>query len=246
MKIGIFDSGLGGRLILESVRNQLPQYDFAYYGDTAHVPYGDRPEEEIYTLTKRGVRHLMEQENCVLVILACNTASVETLRRLQDEFLPETYPGRRILGVVIPTLEVALESDVRRVLLLATSRTVSSGKYHLELGKRNELQMKIESISMPTLVPHIEAGEVATALSTVMDLIMSRAAQGVSYDGVILGCTHYSVLHTELQNTLGGEVKVFSQTEIIPQKLRMYLDAHRELEQQLSRTNTVTEHLTGS
>ena len=108
MKIGFFDSGLGGLTILKAVTQALPSYDYEYFGDTAHVPYGNKSEEEIYELTKAGVEHLFEQE-CALVIIACNTASAETLRKLQDTFLKEEYPDRNILGVIIPMVEEVLE-----------------------------------------------------------------------------------------------------------------------------------------
>ena len=93
MKIGLFDSGLGGLTILKAVTRELPAYDYEYYGDTAHLPYGDRGEREVYELSKRGVGQLFER-GCALVVLACNTASAETLRKLQDEWLPEAYPGK--------------------------------------------------------------------------------------------------------------------------------------------------------
>lgn len=81
MKIGFFDSGLGGLTIMDAVRAAMPQYDYYYYGDTAHVPYGDKTEAEVYELTKAGVTHLFEQ-GALIVIIACNTASAETLRKL--------------------------------------------------------------------------------------------------------------------------------------------------------------------
>jgi glutamate racemase len=108
MKIGFFDSGLGGLTILKAVVKELPQYDYVYYGDTLHLPYGDKTEEEIFTLTKTGIEYLFEK-GCVLVIVACNTASAETLRKLQDSWLLETYPDRKVLGVIVPTLERVLE-----------------------------------------------------------------------------------------------------------------------------------------
>ncbi len=74
MKIGLFDSGLGGLTILKAVSAAMPEYDYEYYGDTANLPYGDKTEEEVYELTKQGIEHLFERD-CVLVILACNTAS---------------------------------------------------------------------------------------------------------------------------------------------------------------------------
>jgi len=79
-----------------------------FYGDTANLPLGDKTEEEIFTYTKTGVEELFKK-GCLLVIIACNTASSETLRRLQDGFLKDNYPDRRILGVVIPTVEAVID-----------------------------------------------------------------------------------------------------------------------------------------
>ena len=95
MKIGFFDSGLGGLTILESVVKALPDYDYAYYGDTANLPYGDKTEEEIFNLTRKGIEELFKLD-CLLVIIACNTASAETLRKLQDNFLPGSSFKRQL------------------------------------------------------------------------------------------------------------------------------------------------------
>jgi glutamate racemase len=132
MKIGFFDSGLGGLMILKAVAKALPEFDYEFYGDTANLPYGDKSEAAIYELTKQGVEHLFKRD-CALVIVACNTASAETLRRLQDEYLPESYPDRRILGVIIPTVEEVMQEKYSNAILLATKRTVESKKYEKEL-----------------------------------------------------------------------------------------------------------------
>jgi len=240
MKIGFFDSGLGGKLVMEATRSHLSDYSYCYYGDVAHLPYGDKTESEIYELTKVGVQYLFEQD-CVLVVLACNTASAETLRRLQDEWLPEMYPDRRILGVIIPVVEEVVISQCKRVLLLATSRTVSSGKYHLELGKRNVINTKIEAVATPELVPLIEANQLVEAVAAAQEHIDARMGE---IDGVILGCTHYSLLAAKLR-AVYPNLHIFAQTEeIIPEKLRQYLNQHPEIESQLTREGEVTEYLT--
>src|SRR5438874_1599212 len=104
MKIGVFDSGLGGLVTTHSLIQQLPSYDYHYLGDTARVPYGDRSPELIYQFTLEAVDYLFRQ-NCQVIILACNTASSEALRKIQQEYLPSHYPDRRVLGVLIPTAE---------------------------------------------------------------------------------------------------------------------------------------------
>jgi glutamate racemase len=244
MKLGFFDSGLGGLLIMKAVAKALPEYDYEYYGDTKNVPYGDKDEEEIYKLTKAGVIHLFEKD-CSLVVIACNTASAETLRRLQDEFLPLEYPDRKILGVIIPVVEEVVESECKKVLMFATQRTVSSGKYHLELGKRNELNTKIEALATPEFVPLIEKGK-SSGVFALMQALIDERIESTGIDGVILGCTHYTLLTKELKDTYGNSVYIFSQTEIIPKKLELYLQNHPEIETGLSRGATrnifLTEH----
>jgi glutamate racemase len=244
MKIGFFDSGLGGLIVLKAVAAHLSAYEYEYYGDTKHLPYGGRPENEIYELTKAGVIHLFERD-CALVVIACNTASAETLRRLQDEFLPAEYPDRKILGVIIPVIEEVVASECKRVLMFATKRTVSSGKYHLELGKRNEIDTKIEAIATPELVPLLEASNIAGANAIAQALIDEHMESG-EVDGLILGCTHYTLLTEKLRNAYGDTLKIFSQSEIIPLKLADYLIRHPEIESTLdkggARNVFLTEH----
>ena len=242
-KIGFFDSGLGGLLVLKAVAKALPEYDYEFYADTQNLPYGEKTESEIYELTKKGVEHLFKRD-CELVIIACNTASAETLRRLQDEFLPAEYPDKRILGVIIPVIEEVVESSAKKVLLFGTSRTISSGKYHLELGKRNELDTKIEAIATPELVPLIESGKLSGAVALTQALIDERLERGEGVDGVILGCTHYGLMTEKLRGIYRDQIKIFTQTEIIPKKLGAYLEDRTEIQEKLSRGGTRNVYLT--
>ncbi|MCB9818918.1 glutamate racemase [Candidatus Nomurabacteria bacterium] len=241
-KIGFFDSGLGGLTILKVVAKELPQYDYVYYGDTANLPLGDKTEEEIYQLTKAGVEALFKKD-CLLVVIACNTASAETLRRLQDGFLKDNYPDRRILGVVIPTVEALINSDSTSTLLIATKRTVESGKYALELQNRSPRKIKLYSVPTPELVPLIESGDRAEALSKAIVTIEEEKGSN-QFDTVILGCTHYTKLKDGLRAHFNSSLKILSQDEIIPNKLVNYLERHPELESHFSQGSTRTIHLT--
>lgn len=228
MKIGFFDSGLGGLTVMRAVAKFLPRYEYEFYGDTTNVPYGDKSEEEIFDLTKSGITHLFEQD-CCLVIVACNTASCETLRRLQDEWLPSTCPDRTVLGVIIPVIEELCAGGKSRALLLATKRTVSSGKYHFELGKQNRQDVKIEAQAAPELVPCIEAGKHKEAVEVASDYILERVS---AIDTVILGCTHYTVLASDLRRRF-PDLRFLSQADIIPHKLQTYLNVHPEITNKL-------------
>lgn len=232
MKIGFFDSGLGGLLILKAVAKHLPQYDYEYYGDTAHVPYGDRSEAEIYELTKAGVLHLFSRE-CVLVIIACNTASVETLRRLQDTLLVGDFIDRRILGVIIPTVEAVVSSPYKSVALFATKRTIDSGKYNREFMKLDE-SVSLINRALPELVPLIEAGKRDEAIALIVAETKTMKTAGAQ--AIILGCTHYCSLKDAVRAVMGGEGLVFTQDEIVPVRLEDYLVRHPEITSKLSET----------
>ena len=230
MKIGFFDSGLGGLIMLKAVAKALPQYEYEFYGDTKNLPYGDKTEAEIFELTKEGILHLFNRD-CVLVIVACNTASAETLRKLQDGFLRETYPDRRVLGVIIPTVETVTELQLKRALLIATKRTVESGKYDVEFTKAAK-ETELVSVATPVLVPLIELGEHDAALEEAVAVI----ARVGEVDGVILGCTHYCLLKEKLrEHFLPQNISIISQDEIIPKKLELYLNNHPEIETRLTR-----------
>jgi glutamate racemase len=240
MKIGFFDSGLGGLTILKAVRELMPSYDYVYLGDTANLPYGDKTEEEIYTLAHSAVERLF-QEGVSLIIVACNTVSAEVLRRLQDDVFNHKYPDRRVLGVIIPTVEVLTESHAQRALLIGTSRTVASKKYEKELAKIDSA-IELMSVATPTLVPKIERHEFDGAFENVQDVLDRHVGE---VDTLILGCTHYTMLKERIR-TQYPNMQVLSQDEIIPHKVQEYLSRHAEMEIALSRKGSIEIVLTES
>ncbi|MDE5669542.1 MAG: aspartate/glutamate racemase family protein, partial [Duncaniella sp.] len=127
--IGVFDSGYGGLTILKEIRKALPQYDYIYLGDNARAPYGTRSFDVVYEFTLQAVKELFAR-GCELVILACNTASAKALRSIQQKDLPAIDPAKRVLGVIIPTVE-ALGKVTKNgnIGVLGTPGTISSGTY---------------------------------------------------------------------------------------------------------------------
>lgn len=240
MKIGFFDSGLGGLTVLKAVIKELPQYNYIYYGDTANLPYGDKTEAEIYELTKDGMRYLFEA-GTALVIIACNTASAETARRLQQEFLPEEYPDRKILGIIVPTIEVLEFSAPTKVVLIGTKRTVESGKYQLELSNKGNGYTILTQIATPELVPFIEMNELSAAAKQAIRRIETEAGES---EVVVLGCTHYTQIKSQLRAYFGESKTIISQDEVIPVKLADYLRRHDEIASQLTHGGERRIHLT--
>src|SRR6185437_6403740 len=152
MKIGVFDSGLGGLIVTHGILQTLPEYDYLYLGDTARVPYGNRSHETVYRFTREAVDYLFAQD-CRLIVIACNTASAEAVGRIQKEYLPARYPGRQVLGVLIPAAETAVAASVTgRIGVLATAGTVQSETFVHQIAKlRPEAQVFQQAA--PLLVP---------------------------------------------------------------------------------------------
>ena len=229
MKIGIFDSGLGGLVITRAFINSLPEYDYLYYGDTEHLPYGEKTSGQILAYTLEAIKFLISQD-CRLIIIACNTATSIALRYIQQRFIPSFAPEVKVLGVVIPTVEVASSGEAQRVGVIATSATVRSHIFKEELLKINS-DLEIEEISAPDLVPAIEGNNFALA----EELSSAYAARFTSPDSLILGCTHYPLLKEYFRRALGAKVRVVSQDELMADKLRSYLAKHTEIECCLSK-----------
>src|SRR4030042_5494289 len=133
--IGVFDSGLGGLTVLRAFLRNLPQYDYLYLGDNARPPYGNKSLDVIYEYTRQAVDFLFAR-GCILIILACNTASAKSLRKIQQEWLPSHYPDRRVLGVAIPLAEAGAEvTRSGRLGVIGTRATIESKVYEQELAK---------------------------------------------------------------------------------------------------------------
>lgn len=223
-------------MILKAVAGALPQYDYEFFGDTLNLPFGDKSEEEIYQLTKAGMQTLFNR-GCLINIIACNTSSAESLRKLQDTFLIENYPDRKILGVIIPAVEELIVSSAKNTILLATKRTIESGKYERELENRSTGHVKIHGVAMSQLVPLIESGEITKAVEEAAKAIIKISDRVGKVDSVVLGCTHYTLLKDGLIE-LFPNLKFISQDQFIPKKLQDYLSSHSEMANRLTREGT--------
>lgn len=236
-KIGIFDSGFGGLHITRSIVRALPEYDYVYLGDSARAPYGDRSQETIYEFTQQGVEFLFAK-GCDLVIIACNTASSEALRKIQQEYLPQHARDKRVLGVLIPAAEEAMSNHGGPIGVIATTGTVTSGAFLREL-KKFDAGIKIHQQACALLVPMIEAGE---EKSPEMHSLLKRYLQPLlrkHISTLILGCTHYGIIERKIKTIIGPHVRIISEARVVPKKLKDYLKRHPEIESRLSKRSTV-------
>lgn len=230
--IGIFDSGYGGLTILDKIQKELPEYDYIYLGDNARTPYGTRSFEIVYEFTLQAVTKLFEM-GCQLVILACNTASAKALRTIQMNDLPHMDPNRRVLGVIRPTVESIGEiTRSRHIGVLATSGTINSESYPLEIHKLFP-DIIVNSEACPMWVPLVENKEFDSFgadyfVKQHLDRLLQKDSE---IDTIILGCTHYPLLLSKIENYLPKGINVVSQGEYVAASLKDYLIRHPKMDE---------------
>ena len=242
--IGVFDSGSGGLTVLRALATALPDRRFLYLGDHANAPYGERPAEEVYRLTIASVERLFAQ-GCRLVLLACNTASAVALRRLQQHWLPTAGPDRRVLGVMVPMVEAithvpwqvqappsARPTAPAVIGVFATTRTVATGAYPFEIGRRAPAVQVVQQ-ACPGLVAAIETD---TETGVIQSMIDGYAADLLAHaprrrlDSVVLGCTHYPLAADAFARALPDGLPILEQPAIVARSLAAYLERHGDLD----------------
>jgi glutamate racemase len=245
--IGVFDSGYGGLTILEEIRKVMPGYDYIYLGDNARTPYGTRSFDVVYQYTLECVNKLFEM-GCHLVILACNTASAKALRSIQQVDLPRIDPGRRVLGVIRPTVEVLDQvTQTGHVGIFATPGTVQSDSYPIEAHKIFP-DIRITTEACPMWVPLIENNEHLSegAAYFVQQNIRNLLKKDAQIDSVVLGCTHYPLIVPTIRRYLPPRIKIISQGEIVARSLKLYLERHPEMDTKCTKKGVTKYYTTES
>jgi glutamate racemase len=212
-------------------------------GDNARAPYGNRTQQVIYQYTREAVDFLVSK-GCSLIIIACNTASAEALRLIQQQYLPRKYPSIKVLGVIRPTVEMAaMHSKNKRVGVVGTRSTITSGAYTTELQKQDK-NLTVYPQACPLLVPLIEEGwdkKPETARILKKYILPLKSAH---IDTLLLGCTHYPLIADVFQKKMGKHVSIISSSTSAAEKLIDYLRRHPEVETTLPRNPSIQFYTT--
>ena len=216
--IGIFDSGIGGLTVAQAVKKQLPKEQIIYFGDTAHLPYGDKSTAAIQAYSIKITQMLLEK-NCKLILIACNSASAAGYDLVRE------YVGKtaKVLNVIDPVVDYLRENYAgKNVGLIGTKQTVNSSVYENRVAALNQ-EIRLHSLATPLLVPLIEEGIVEGA---ILDSIISKYLKHPllqHLEAIILGCTHYPLIKSSISNFYNEEVEVIDSSEIIAKALHAYL-----------------------
>jgi glutamate racemase len=207
--IGIFDSGIGGLTVAKAITEALPNETIIYFGDTAHLPYGDKSKESIKGYSNRITSFLLSK-GCKAIVIACNTASAHAYTDLK-----KFYPKVPIINVVNPTVNyVAEKYDSGKIGVIATKGTIKSRIYPRKITKKNP-NLEVPQNAAPLLVPMIEEGFFNNNISqTIINSYLS-AKNFQDIDALILGCTHYPLIKGEVENYFEGKVEVIDSASVV-------------------------------
>jgi len=205
--IGVFDSGFGGLTVLKELVNLIPEADYAYFGDTARLPYGSKSAETVSRYAV-GATQYLEQHGAEMLVVACNTATALALNDVQQA---SKVP---VVGVVEPGAErAAAASKNGKVVVIGTEATVSSHAYLKALQAR---KIEAREKACPLLVPLVEEGWVEHAVTEQVARIYLEEAFGEGFgnaDVLVLGCTHYPLIKSVLRRAAPNHVTIVDSAE---------------------------------
>ncbi len=197
--IGVFDSGVGGLTVARELISQLPNENIVYFGDTARVPYGIKSPETVIRFSIENILFLLKQD-VKLICVACNTASSFALPVIKNHF---RVP---IVGVISPGVrEAVYATQNKRIGVIGTKGTIKSRTYETEI-KQLDSQVKVTAVSCPLFVPFVEEGWLKGEVVLSVAKTYLKPLKDAQVDTVILGCTHYPLLKSVIQEVLGKGV----------------------------------------
>lgn len=230
--IGIFDSGIGGLTVASVIRQALPSERLLYFGDTAHMPYGQRDLVEVRRFSS-GIVQALRAKDCKMVVIACNTASAAALSTLR-----EAHPGFLFVGME-PAVKPAVEhTRTGTVGVIATTATFQSELY-ASVVERFAQDVQVLHQPCPGLVKQIEAGELDTPLTEALLRGWLQPMLDKHIDALVLGCTHYPIVRPLIERIVGPDVRIVDPAPAIARQVQRLLEGRS-----LSATPTATGSLT--
>lgn len=198
--VGVFDSGVGGISVLRELASVLPREDFVYFGDSANAPYGEKSRDQVVRLSRDIVDELLD-EGAKAIVIACNTATSAAAAELRAD-----YAHVPIIGVEPALKPATLHPGVRRILVMATPITLRLDKYQM-LAEKWGSGHEVISAPCPGLAGRIEQGNLnAPDVRLLLEQLIGAYHESV--DAVVLGCTHYPFIASQIREVV-GDVPMF-------------------------------------
>lgn len=220
LPIGIFDSGIGGLTVARAIKNRLPNETMIYFGDTAHLPYGDKSEAAIQAYSVR-IANVLQEKGCKVIVIACNSASSAAYELLKEYVRKDTH----IINVIDPMVQhVAQNFPKKKLGLIGTKRTVQSGVYSRKLEEAHK-GISLKSVATPLLAPMIEEGFFNNQISHEIIAQYLSDPDLKDIEGLILACTHYPLIKKEISAFYKEQMTILDSSEVVAQALHDHLSA---------------------
>ena len=215
--IGVFDSGLGGLTVLKSLEKYLPMESFIYFGDTAHVPYGNKSDNAVLNYSK-NILDFFLKHNIKAAVIACNTASAVACDKLRNHYdIP-------IFDVVSPAVSYAHNISItRKIGVIGTNSTICS-KAYTQFFIDIKSDCHVIERPCPLFVPLIEEGWSDMFVAKDIAHIYLNSFNKTDIDTLILGCTHYPIISKIIQKIVGNRVQLVYSGKTVGNKLMTYLE----------------------
>lgn len=224
--IGIFDSGIGGLTVAAAIKKILPQENLIYFGDTAHLPYGEKAAESIkhYSVQIAG---FLAEKKCKAIVIACNTISAVAFNDVR-KYIDKNIA---VYNVIDPVAEfVAAHYPIQKVGVIATKATINSRVYAKRINKLSATTI-VTSLATPLLVPMIEEGYYNNNISqAIINSYLSKPSLA-GIKAIVLGCTHFPLIKKEVANYYKNKVKIIDSAHIVAMYIKNSLEKNNLLKE---------------
>ncbi|MBQ6461471.1 glutamate racemase [Candidatus Saccharibacteria bacterium] len=191
MKIGVFDSGIGGTTILNAIKKLLPSEEYFYIADSKNCPYGEKSDTELYEIAKANVDAL-KKWGAKIIVIACNTATTKCIAKLRQD-----YPELKFVGTE-PAIKLAVATNAKNILVMATPGTIKSERTKALLEENQRPHQNIQLLACPGLANTIELNLPKDNFNAINKKLEELLKNIKKPDVIVLGCTHYSLIKNEI------------------------------------------------
>ena len=230
--IGVYDSGIGGLTMAQAITRILPHERLIYFGDTAHLPYGDKSTAAIQAYSVK-ICNLLIQQHCKVILIACNSASAAAYDLVRE------YVGSKakILNVIDPAVEYIGQHYANKTVgLIGTKQTVHSNVYKKKIDALDK-NITLQSLATPLLATMIEEGFFNNNISESVIAKYLSDPELENIKALILGCTHYPLIKNQINEFYHGKVDIVDASELVAKHVKQFL-----ISNDLAADNLVKEH----
>ena len=224
--IGIFDSGLGGLTVAKAIKELLPNENLVYFGDTAHLPYGDKSKQTIVQYATSIAEFLLKKE-CKTIVIACNSASSNAY----DEIVNRVDRRSHVLNVIDPVVDYVTKTDYKKIGVIGTKSTIDSNSYPEKIHTAKK-GIYVTSMATPLFVPMIEEGFIFDDISNAIIRNYLSRREISDIESLILGCTHYPIIKNQINKFYNFNIDIVDSGKIVANRLKELLSESNLLNSQ--------------